>query len=241
MKGAPLPGRPGRHARGGHPLRRDAEDTLKRLHDLLGVGVGESDRLLAQRASGIRLGGRRLLGGLPGRQVGLLQLGLDEPGAHLDLGLALRLLGPKLSLALPGELVDAHDADDPASVDLGEPARLQDAVEGLLPGDVAEGQGDPALDVRAHDDVLAALGVKDAQHVDDVSVLEVERERAVPTGELARGRRGGHLGDLGRRLHPAASGAPLAARTGVGAHSPTAVRSDTIERMLLIGSSLSRA
>src|SRR5438552_3573596 len=129
------------------------------------------------------------LGGLRGKlaldRFGLFDLGLGQLRPHFRLALQLRLFYAGPRLALLGQLLGGDDAHHAAALDLLETPRAQNRIERELPGHVAERDRHLALHVVADDDVPAALGGKDAEQVDDVGVLEVERDEM----RAARGRR----------------------------------------------------
>ena len=163
----------------------DAQDALQRLGDFLGVRVLHADRFLAQGTLRLLLP----LGGLRGElaldRFGLFDLGLGQLRPHFRLALQLRLFYAGPRLALLGQLLGGDDAHHAAALDLLETPRAQNGIERELPGHVAERDRHLALHVVADDDVAAALGGKDAEQVDDVGVLEVERDEM----RAARGRR----------------------------------------------------
>jgi hypothetical protein len=169
----------------GPVLGGDTEKPLQGLRDLLGVGVVEADGGLGERTARGRLP-RLVLGQLPpALRFLLLRSGLDLPrvglgglGPQLDVGLARGLLGPRPGLAFPLPLLLRDDPDHAVALDLLEPLGREDRVEGLFPGDVAQRDGDLALDVLPDDDVPAALRGENAHDVDDVGVLEVERDQS---------------------------------------------------------------
>src|SRR5262249_947640 len=75
----------------------------------------------------------------------------------------------------------------------------------LVPRHVTEGDRDLALDVFAHHDVPSGLRGKQTEHVDDVRILEIEREelpavrRRRHLALAGRGRLRRHIGGLGLR------------------------------------------
>ena len=91
-----------------------------------------------------------------------------------------------------------RDADDVPHLLLAEPLRLEDEVERLVPGHVAQGDGHLPGHVVGDDDVLLRDVRDEPQQVADVDVVEVERD--APAGVAARLRRAGERvrGRLGR-------------------------------------------
>ena len=118
----------------------------------------------------------------------------------VDLRFPLGVVGAGLRFALLGELLDRDDADHAALVYLLQALDLEDRVERLLPGHVAQGDRELALDVVARDDIPAAFRTENAEEVDDVGILELERDQLRPVrgGRSRRARRG--RGRRGRRL-----------------------------------------
>ncbi len=152
----------GRRPDGRGPSGRNAENALEGLGDLFGVGVGEPDGLFLQRTARLGLGdGRVRLELLVGR-LGLLEFSVRALGANLGLRPDLRLLHARLRFALLGQLLDGDDPDDAPAVEPLEPARLEDRVERLLPGDIVQRHGHLALDILAGHDIAPALRGQDA-------------------------------------------------------------------------------
>ncbi len=115
-----------------------------------------------------------------------------------------------------------ESADDVADLLAAQALGLEDDVERLVPGDVAQLDGHLALHVVGHDDVLLADVGDGAEQVLDVDVLDVEVH--LPAGVLAgvvdrargrvggfgfRGHRGGARGRGGLGLHQRLGGAEL--------------------------------
>ena len=168
----------------------EAEQTLQRVGDVAGIGIREADRLLDQRPARDRLGDGGFVGALALLRLLLLQLGLCPLRPDLDVGLDLGLLDARPRLALLRQLLDGDDPDHALALDVLQPARVQDGLEREPPGDVAQRDRHPALDVVADHDVPVAFGGEDAQQVDDLGVLELERD------QLLSGRGGRRHGRL---------------------------------------------
>src|SRR5437660_820294 len=194
---------------GGEPLRhrrhlgldaggRNSEDPLQGPCDLLGIGVGEPNRLFAQRSAGAELGDRLVGEALLVDGLLLLELGLGDLRPDVALGLHARFFDSRGRLAFLDQLLVGDDAEHAVLLDLAQTAGLEDGVERQIPGDVLQGDRHLPLDVVADDDVLVALGGQDAEEVHDVRVLEVERDEALAVGRRRRGGRRRGLSDLHR-------------------------------------------
>ena len=112
---------------------------------------------------------RNDLGGARVRQL------LDDRAGGLR-GLT-RLREPRPVGLLDPELLGRRDPHDVVFEHVTEVVLLQDQVEGLVPGNVLELDGDGALDVRIDDDVQPGELRDRAKDVLDVGVLQVERDR----------------------------------------------------------------
>src|SRR5262249_38234665 len=86
------------------------------------------------------------------------------------------------------QLLVGDDAQNAVLFHLAETARLENRVQGEIPGNVLQGDRHLALDVVADDHVLVALGGQDTEQVDDVRILEVERDQSLTVGRWRRGR-----------------------------------------------------
>ena len=114
------------------------------------------------------------------RHIGFLELGLGLLRPSVDLRFPLGVVGAGQRFALLGELLDRDDADHAALVYLLQALDLEDRVERLLPGHIAQGHRELALDVVARNDIPAALRTENAEEVDDVGILELERDQLGP-------------------------------------------------------------
>src|SRR5215510_8269245 len=181
------------------PGRRYAEDALEGLGDVLGVGVGETDRLLFQGTTslGFRDGGVGLK--LLCRGLRLLELRIGPAGARIRLRLDEGVLHAGLRLALLRQLLRGDDANDAVAIETLETSRLENGVEGLFPGDVVERDGDLALDVVAGHDVAPALCGEDSQQVGNVRVFEVEGDELATAPRGLAARQAWHAGGRWRR------------------------------------------
>ena len=160
------------------------------------------------RDLGLRGGELRLE--LAVRHLGFLELGLGFLRPSVDLRLPLGVVGAGQRFALLGELVGRDDADHTALVYLLQALDLEDRVERLLPGHVAQGDRELALDVVARNDIPAALRTENAEEVDDVGVLELERDQLGPV----RGCGAGAAGAGVVAAWATTTGASAAGRTG---------------------------
>ena len=116
-------------------------------------------------------------------------LGLEEGGDVLGLGVGqgdrldhdrpgelLALLEPPLVLLFPGQDGDGRDAEDVAFDRLAHLVLLEDDVEGLVPGDVLEIDGDRAPDLGVEDDVEGGDVGEVEDDVPEVGVLELHAD-----------------------------------------------------------------
>src|SRR5262249_29867744 len=149
--------------------------------------------------------------------LALLNLRVGPARARIRLGLDESVRHARLGFTLLCQLLGGDDPDDAAAIKPLQTARLENGVEGLLPGDIVERDGDLSLDIVASHDVAAALRSEDAQQVGDVCILEVQRDElaAAPRGLTARHwRRAGSRRRRRRRGRQAAAAAVATAGSG---------------------------
>src|SRR5262249_57230998 len=127
------------------PGRRDAEDALEGPGDVLGVGVGEPDRFLSQGTTSLGLGDGGVGLKLLGCGLRFLELRVGPARARVRLGLDESILDARLGFTLLRQLLGGDDPDDAVAIEPLQTARLENGVEGLLPGDIVERDGDLAL------------------------------------------------------------------------------------------------
>src|SRR3990172_3986167 len=210
----------------------DPRDHRGDVADDQGVGAVIPDDLAPGREEALE-------GGLEVVRLGVAQL----HGVHHRLGgfLAGAGGGEVAVLFLLGlQAVAGGDAEHVAFQGAAQAVVAQDDVQGLVPGNVNQHQGDRAADVRVHHDVQAADLVDQAEEVLQVNVLQVHRNgfarvlgAGLTGGRLPRGRRyrrggrrhgGGRLGQqdgLGRRRGTAGGGDHRSQRGGGGTAPPT--------------------
>ena len=104
--------------------------------------------------------------------LGLRIIDRDDDGEKRRDPLDPHLLG--LAFQILFHVIQREDPDDVALPDIGQPLRAQDAVEGLVPGDIAEIDGHFPLDLALDEDILVDDPGQGAQNGLDVRLSQIQ-------------------------------------------------------------------